>query len=347
MSFTKYIYLTISLLYCGFVSAQSLTISGYITDKSSSETLIGATVINLKAKTGISSNEYGYYTLEIRTLPTQLQISYIGFQDLVVDIDENTPQTLNIELIPESNEIEEVVLSSKKLNQNVVSTKMSVVEVNLRSVKEIPSAVGIADVIKALEFLPGVSSPREGANGFNVRGGNADQNLILLDEATLYNSSHLLGFFSVINNDAIKNATLYKGSIPTEYGGRISSVLDIHQKDGNKKQFEAKGGIGLIASQIMVEGPIVKDKSSFMVAGRRSYFDLFLPLLPDENAKKSSLYFYDLNLKADYILNENNKLFLSGYFGRDAFKFSDTFENSWGNAALNIRWNHSFHSKTV
>src|SRR5690554_4287327 len=224
---------------------------------------------------------------------------------------------------------------------NIRSSQMSANKLSANTIKKIPVVLGEVDVIKSLTLLPGITSAGEGASGFNVRGGAADQNLILLDEATLYNSSHLFGFFSVFNPDAIKDLTLYKGGIPAQYGGRISSVLDIYQKDGNNQELHATGGIGLVASRLLLEGPIKKDTASFLIGGRSSYAHLFLPLFGNDNIA----YFYDLNTKVSYNLNENNRLFLSGYFGRDVFKISESFGNSFGNTTLNFRWNHILTDK--
>ncbi len=240
-----------------------------------------------------------------------------------------------------SEEFDEVIIKTDNEKLNIRNPQMSVNTLNASTIKRIPVVLGEVDLLKSIILLPGVTNAGEGASGFNVRGGAADQNLVLLDEATLYSSSHLFGFFSVFNPDAIKSITLYKGGIPARYGGRISSVLDIYQKDGNKKQFKANGGIGLVASRLLLEGPIVKEKASFLVAGRSSYAHLFLPLFDNDNVA----YFYDLNTKLSYNVNQNNKLFLSGYFGRDVFSINDSFSNTFGNATLNVRWNHLFNEK--
>ena len=345
MRLYKTLLLVVMFLGSCYVFGQDMTISGYIKDGSSGETLIGATVLDSSANKAVVSNEYGLYTITVESYPVVLRVIYIGYDTKEITLEAAPTGKFHIELFEEQTRLAEVVLTGRGKNQNIRSMEIGVSEVSLQRVKESPSAIGIADLIKTLEFEPGVNAPREGANGFNVRGGGTDQNLILLDEAVLYNASHLLGFFSVVNNDAIKKGKLYKGGVPAEFGGRLSSVLDIRQKDGNKKQFKGRGGIGLIASQLMLEGPIVKDKSSFMIAGRRSYIDLFLPLAPNKNARDATLYFYDLNAKVDYILDEKNKFFLSGYFGRDTFGFGGLFGNSWGNIAMNFRWSHQFTDK--
>ena len=237
--------------------------------------------------------------------------------------------------------LDEVVIEANSEKLNIRSSQMSTNTLSVNTIKKIPVVLGEVDVIKSITLLPGVTSAGEGASGFNVRGGAADQNLILLDEATLYNSSHLFGFFSVFNPDAIKDLTLYKGGIPARYGGRISSVLDIYQKDGNKREYHASGGIGLVASRLLLEGPIKKDTASFLLGGRSSYAHLFLPLFDNDNVA----YFYDLNAKLSYNLNKNNRFFLSGYFGRDVFEIADNFSNNFGNTTLNLRWNHLFSDK--
>lgn len=244
----------------------------------------------------------------------------------------------DVALTTDTENLDEVVIQADGEKLNIKSTQMSANTLSTSTIKKIPVVLGEVDVIKAITLLPGVTSAGEGASGFNVRGGAADQNLILLDEATLYNSSHLFGFFSVFNPDAIKDLTLYKGGIPARYGGRVSSVLDIYQKDGNKREYHASGGIGLVASRLLLEGPIKKDEASFLLGGRSSYAHLFLPLFDNDNVA----YFYDLNTKLSYNPNPNNRLFLSGYFGRDVFEISDSFANSFGNTTLNLRWNHLF-----
>ncbi len=247
----------------------------------------------------------------------------------------------DVALTTDTENLDEVVIKADGEKLNIKSTQMSANTLSTSTIKKIPVVLGEVDVIKAITLLPGVTSAGEGASGFNVRGGAADQNLILLDEATLYNSSHLFGFFSVFNPDAIKDLTLYKGGIPARYGGRVSSVLDIYQKDGNKREYHASGGIGLVASRLLLEGPIKKDEASFLLGGRSSYAHLFLPLFDNDNVA----YFYDLNTKLSYNPNPNNRLFLSGYFGRDVFEISDSFANSFGNTTLNLRWNHVYSGR--
>lgn len=332
-------------LISGLAFAQQKTISGYIRDAENGEELIGASVLINDLKQGSVTNVYGFYSITIPEGMHELEFSYIGYETKKQNIDLKDNMQINIDLKASAEMIGEVTLTDKKQDQNIRQVEMSVAKLDAKTVKKVPAVLGEVDIIKSIQLLPGVTSAREGANGFNVRGGSVDQNLILLDESTIYNSSHLFGFFSVFNADAVKNMKLYKGGIPAQYGGRLSSVLDVRQREGNTKEFHGSGGIGLISSRLLLEGPIAKDKSSFMIAGRRSYADLFLKLSPDENLRDNSAYFYDLNLKANYILNNNNRFFLSGYLGRDAFAFGDLFQSSWGNSNINLRWNHVFNDR--
>lgn len=325
--------------------AQNYTISGFIKDESSGEELIGANIVVSELSKGVSTNVYGFYSLTLPQGTHQISVTYIGYAEKILEIDLTEDISKNIQLIPSSNVIDEVVLSDTKIDNNVKSLEVSTVKIDPQKMKEIPVVLGEQDIIKSLTLLPGITTPREGANGFNVRGGKADQNLILLDESSIFSSSHLFGFFSVFNSDAIKDATMYKGGIPSYYGGRLSSVLDIRQKEGNMKEIHGAGGIGILSSRLMLEGPIVKERGSFMVAGRRSYADLFLPLSPDTAVQDSKMYFYDLNAKGNYVINKNNRVFLSGYFGRDVFKFGERFILSWGNTNFTGRWNHVYSPK--
>ena len=319
-------------------SQEVFTLNGTITDASSNETLIGVNLIIPEASTGVVTNDYGYYSIKLPQGVYEIQISYIGYQSVNKTIELNSDRKLDFELIESSENLEEVVISGKNENLNIRKPEMSVNKLSINTIQKLPVVFGEVDVVKSLLLLPGVSNAGEGSSGFNVRGGAVDQNLILLDEATIYNSSHLFGLFSVFNPDAIKDLKLYKGGIPAEYGGRVSSVLDIYQRDGNSKEFKMQGGIGAISSRLLAEGPIVKDKGSFLVGARSSYAHLFLKLTDNEN----SAYFYDLNTKLSYSLNDRNKLLLSGYFGRDVFNISQNFENTYGNAVFNLRWNHIF-----
>ncbi len=335
--------LTILLFAISIVSfaQEKYTISGTVSEADSGETLFGVNVIIPELSTGTVTNQYGYYSITLPKGDYEIYYSNIGFatQKFNISLSENIKKDL--ELATDTESLDEVVIEANGENLNIRSSQMSANTLSTNTIKKIPVVLGEVDVIKAITLLPGVTSAGEGASGFNVRGGAADQNLILLDEATLYNSSHLFGFFSVFNPDAIKDLTLYKGGIPARYGGRISSVLDIYQKDGNKREYHASGGIGLVASRLLLEGPIKKDEASFLIGGRSSYAHLFLPLFDNDNVA----YFYDLNAKLSYNINDNNRLFLSGYFGRDVFEISDAFANSFGNTILNLRWNHLFSDK--
>lgn len=320
---------------------QKFTISGTISDTKSNETLIGVNVLIPELKVGVITNEYGFYSITLPAGNYKIKITSIGFETIeeTVELSKNTKKNFN--LSGNENLLQEVVIKSEKTSANIRKPEMSVNKLSISTIKKMPAVMGEVDVIKSILFLPGVTNAGEGQSGFNVRGGGADQNLILLDEAMIFNSSHVFGFFSVFNPDAIKDLKLYKGGIPSKYGGRVSSVLDIYQKDGNSKEFHMNGGIGLITSRILAEGPIVKDKGSFLIGGRASYAHLFLRLADNDN----TAYFYDLNMKLNYKLNANNNLFLSGYFGRDIFSLNETFANTYGNATLNLRWNHLFSDK--
>jgi len=322
-------------------SQEKFTISGIISEAESGETLFGVNVIIPTLQTGTVTNEYGFYSITLPKGEYEVYYSSIGFTTQKVDISLMENVKKDLALFTASESLDEVVIETNIERLNIRSSQMSTNTLSTNTIKKIPVVLGEVDVIKAITLLPGVSTAGEGASGFNVRGGAADQNLILLDEATLYNSSHLFGFFSVFNPDAIKDLTLYKGGIPARYGGRISSVLDIYQKDGNKREYQASGGIGLVASRLLLQGPIKKDTASFLLGGRSSYAHLFLPLFDNDNVA----YFYDLNTKLSYNLNKNNRLFLSGYFGRDVFEISDAFSNSFGNTVLNLRWNHLFSDR--
>ena len=337
----------IALVLLAFFVANSIkaqekfTISGTLKDGKSTETLFGANVYISELKIGTNTNEYGFYSLTIPKGEYTLKISYLGFGTL----EEKISVTQNIKkdfALTENNQtLEEVKVESYKKRSEIKNSEMSVNKLSIQTIKKMPAVLGEVDIIKSILQLPGVTNAGEGQSGFNVRGGSADQNLILLDEATIYNSSHLFGFFSVFNSDAIKDLKLYKGGIPARFGGRLSSVLDIYQKEGNKEEYKYTGGIGLISSRLMAEGPISGGRGSFLVAGRGTYGHLFLKLADNKN----SAYFYDLNTKLNYKLNDKNTLFLSGYFGRDQFDLSGGFINTYGNSFANLRWNHLFSDK--
>ncbi|MFV5697701.1 TonB-dependent receptor [Flavobacterium sp. ZT3R17] len=322
---------------------QKFTLSGTIIDANSNETLIGVNIVIPELKTGVTTNEYGFYSITVPKGNYSIQITYLGYQTIEesINLDQNTKN--NFKLLSNETALKEVVIIDTKTKTDIRKPEMSVNKLSISAIKKMPVVLGEVDVLKSILLLPGVTNAGEGASGFNVRGGGADQNLILLDEATIFNSSHVFGFFSVFNPDAIKDLKLYKGGIPARFGGRASSVLDIYQKDGNSKEFHVNGGIGLISSRILAEGPLVKDKGSFLIGGRSSYAHLFLKLSKDQ--KDNSAYFYDLNTKLSYKLNPNNNLYLSGYFGRDVFSLNKSFTNIYGNSTLNLRWNHLFSDK--
>ena len=322
-------------------SQEKYTLSGTITDVSSNETLIGVSILFPELNDGVVTNSYGFYSITLPEGTYKVQVSYLGYKDVIETIELNKDIRKNIALSTSLEQLDEIVIEEKVERVRIRKPQMSVNALTSETIKSIPVVLGEADVIKAILLLPGVTSAGEGASGFNVRGGAADQNLILLDEATIFNSSHLFGFFSVFNPDAIKDLKLYKGGIPARYGGRVSSVLDIYQKEGNSKKTKVTGGIGAVASRLLVEGPIVEDKAAFLFGGRASYAHLFLPLFDIDN----KAYFYDLNTKINYKINDNNSLYLSGYFGRDLFSVSDSFKNVYGNAVGNLRWNHIFSDK--
>ncbi|WP_232296834.1 TonB-dependent receptor [Microscilla marina] len=321
------------------------TISGTITDQSNGEALIGATVYIPSLGKGIATNSYGFFALRLAPGKYKVQVSYIGFQSKHYQINLEASKTLNVELPVDKNELATVVITDRGINEHVTSLEVSTNRLDIEEIKSMPAFLGEVDVLQSIRALPGVSSIGEGASGFNVRGGAADQNLILLDEAIVYNSAHLLGLFSVFNPHSVKDVKIYKGAIPPNYGGRLSSVLDIRQKEGNTKRFSGEGGVGFVTSRLMLETPIVKDKSALLVAARRSYADLFLKLSSDQDIRDTQLYFYDLNLKFNYAIDKKNRLYVSGYFGRDVAKIGKLFSFSWGNRTATIRWNHLFNSQ--
>tara|TARA_R110002049_G_scaffold308770_1_gene513999 strand:+ start:12213 stop:14585 length:2373 start_codon:yes stop_codon:yes gene_type:complete len=341
MKFSPWLLLFYCLNISNVIAQEKFTISGTISEEKSNETLIGVNIIFPEIKSGTTTNEYGFYSITLSKGTYKLIVSYLGFSTLseIIVLDQNT--TKNFSLIDAPESLNEVIITENIEKLNIRTPQMSVNSLTSSSIKEIPVVLGESDIIKAITLLPGVTNAGEGSSGFNVRGGAVDQNLILLDEATIYNSSHLFGFFSVFNPDAIKDLKLYKGGIPARYGGRVASVLDIYQKEGNSKEFHANGGIGIVSSRLLAEGPIKKDKGSFLLGGRSSYAHLFLPIFDINNIA----YFYDLNTKLSYKLNDRNNIYLSGYFGRDVFSIADTFENTYGNSVLNFRWNHLFSDK--
>jgi hypothetical protein len=324
---------------------KKMAVSGYVKDAATGEELIGVSVYVVEAESGTSSNIYGFYSLSLTPGTYTLQYTYVGYKPVkkVVKLQEDFQ--LNIELQPEELSLEEVVVTAERPNAQVEQVQMSTIKMEIADIKKMPQLLGEVDLIRSIQLLPGVTTVGEGASGFDVRGGNIDENLILLDEAPVYNASHVFGFFSVFNADAIKDVQLQRGGIPAMYGGRLSSVLDIRQKEGNMKNFSGSGGIGLISSRLLLEGPITKDKSSFVVSARRSYADVFTVLSANENVQNSTAYFYDMNGKVNYIINDNNRIFLSGYWGRDVLGINDMASFDWGNKTGTLRWNHLFGAR--
>ncbi len=328
-----------------FGQDKNSTLSGFIFDINSGETLIGANIFIKELGVGTASNEYGFYSVSIPSGKYNVEFSFIGYEKQTKLIDLKNSIKQNINLIGKTLNLDEVIVTDTKADQNVKSTEMGTSEIVPKEIEKVPVIFGEKDILKTIQLLPGISSAGEGNSGFIVRGGSADQNLIILDEAPVYNASHLMGFFSVFNSDAIKNAKIIKGISGPEYGGRLSSVLDISMKDGSTKNYSAYGGIGLISSRLTFEGPISENEGSFIFAGRRTYADLFFPLFGDDQLKNSTLYFYDFNGKLNYRLGESDRIFLSGYNGRDIFSFNDEFGFDWGNTTATLRWNQIFSEK--
>ncbi len=335
----RYIFLLILPLSIAHAQPEKATLSGYVRDASNGEALIGATVFVPASGAGTVANAYGFYSLTLAKGIYQVRFSFVGYTDVLREVDLTRNTRLDIELTASSTQLDEVVISSDEEEAAIRGIQMSVNRLNAATIARMPAFLGEADIIKSLQQLPGVSTVGEGASGYNVRGGSVGQNLIVLDEAAVYNPSHLLGFFSVFNPDAIKDVQLYKGGIPARYGGRLASILDVRMKEGNNKQFETNGGIGTIFSRLMVEGPIVPQKASFVLAARRSYIDVLARPFVDVLRDGARLNFYDLTAKLNYRLNERNNLFLSGYAGRDIFFFDRQQGFSWGNATGTLRWN--------
>lgn len=354
ISLRKIHFLILFLIYLGTIPvfaadsdpepSDKISISGYIKDASNGEALLGATVYIRDIQGGTITNMYGFYSITLEKGNYTIEYRYIGYLTEVreIQLDENT--VLDVELSEDTRQLEEVIVISKT-STNVKRIEMSVNKLDIRTIERIPALLGEADIIKSIQLLPGVTTVGEGASGFNVRGGSVGQNLILQDEAPIYNSSHLFGFFSVFNPDAVTDVKLYKGGIPSQFGGRISSVLDIRLKEGNSKRFAAQGGVGSIFSRLTIEAPIVKDKSSFVIAARRSYIDVFAKLFTDVLSEGAQLFFYDLTLKGHYDIGRKDKIFISGYLGRDVFKFDANQGFNWGNNTATLRWNHIFNDR--
>ncbi len=332
------------------VFSQKYTVSGYIRDAKTGEELVAANIIIEELKKGTSTNQYGFYSLTLPQGTYTLKISFVGYQEVVKKILLNKDIKLNILMDPNVIQGSEVVVVGERTNKNVESIQMSTYKLPVETIKEIPSFMGEVDVLKAIQLLPGIQSSGEGNTGFYVRGGGPDQNLILLDNAVVYNAGHLFGFFSIFNADAVKDINLIKGGAPANYGGRLSSVLDITMKEGNNQSYEVHGGVGLIASRLTVEGPIKKDTSSFLISGRRTYIDVLTKPFIKGKLKGSGYYFYDLNGKINYRFSENNRIFLSAYLGRDVFSYKNSDDGfnarfPWGNATISARWNHVYNQK--
>ena len=341
----RYIVFLLILLLSGIVQAAKYTISGYIKDAANGEELIGAGVYIQEIKGGTSTNSYGYYSITLPEGTYHVSFTYVGYQSVSKTIDLRKNTTFSIELSSATKELQEVVVLAERPEDNVLKPEMSTAKLDMKTIKTIPALVGEIDPVRVIQMLPGVQVASEGSTGFNVRGGAKDQNLVLLDEACIFNPSHLLGFLSVFNNDAIKDIKLYKADIPAQYGGRLSSLLDVHMRDGNNKRFSTSGGIGLISSRLTFEGPIVKDKGSFIISGRRAYVDLFLPFVPEKSVRDATIFFHDLTLKANYTITPRDKIYLSGYFGKDEFGNKKFGGIGWGNRTLTLRWNHLFSDK--
>ncbi len=324
---------------------QKVTLNGYIKDSANGEALIGATVFVKEANTGTVTNEYGFFSITLPGGSYTVSVSYIGYRTQVKSVELAQNQRLEIELVAEAEELEEVVISGELEQANVRNMEMSTNKLDMKIIQKIPAFLGEVDVLRSIQLLPGVSTVGEGSSGFNVRGGSVGQNLVLLDEAPVYNTSHLFGFFSIFNPDAVKDTKLYKGAIPSRYGGRLASILDVRMKEGNSKRLEVNGGIGTVFSRLSVEAPLIKDKASFIVAARRSYIDIlarpFVDLLQDGGA----LNFYDLTAKANYNIDSKNRIYASGYFGRDRFLFDANQGFSWGNSTATARWNHLYSDR--
>jgi hypothetical protein len=339
---------------CSGLRAQSkYTISGFVKDAASGEALIGANVYIKEKLKGTSTNQYGFYSLTFEEGQYVLVVSFLGYQDYTLPVLLNKNLRINVQLLPSAIQTQEVVITGEREDKNVQSTQMGKVELEVEKIKSLPAFLGEVDILKTIQLLPGVQSAGEGNSGYYVRGGGPDQNLILLDEAVVYNASHLFGFFSVFNADAVKNVSLIKGGMPAQYGGRLASVLDISMKEGNNREFHGDGGLGFVASRLTLEGPIKKDTSSFIISARRTFVDLFLrkPFVKEGSDVEGNIYFfYDVNAKLNYRLSDKDRLYLSGYFGRDVFNFNNTESGfkvkiPWGNATGSFRWNHLFSDR--
>ncbi|WP_346859258.1 TonB-dependent receptor [uncultured Draconibacterium sp.] len=341
----KFKLLLLCLILGSTVLAQNVTLSGYLKDASNGEALIGATIYVEEIHQGTASNAYGFYSLTIPEGNYTLQVSFIGYETVKQKIEATASKTISVSLIESTEQLAEVIVRGEAANANVERVEMGMATLPVKTIKKLPAFMGEVDIIKTIQLLPGIQSGGEASSGLYVRGGGPDENLMLLDEAPVYNASHLMGFFSVFNSDAIKDIQVYKSGIPAEYGGKGSSVIDIRQKDGNSQRFGFEGGIGNLSSRLTLEGPIIKDKWSFILAGRRTYYDVLGKAAGLEELQDNKLYFYDLNGKSNLIINNNNRIYISGYMGDDVFSMGESIYMRWGNSTATARWNHIFGDK--
>jgi len=348
----KFLAVSLFLLFCNFLNAQKITLSGYVRDSTGNESIIGATILIKEKKITVQSNAYGFYSVSLPPGNYTVVVTHIGYATLLSSVDMNENKQMNFMLVPKVAETQEVIIRADKRINNVESAQMGRVDLSMNRIRSVPALAGEVDPLKVLQLLPGVRNAGEGNSGLYVRGGGPDQNLILLDDAVVYNPGHLFGFFSVFNSDALKNVSLIKGGMPANYGGRISSVVDISMKDGNNKTFQAEGGIGTISSRLSIQGPVVKEKASYMISARRTYIDVLTrPFIRKESAfYGSGYYFYDLNAKFNYRFSDRDRLYVSGYFGKDVFNFKNAERSfnariPWGNSTATLRWNHVFNAR--
>lgn len=330
-----------TFLWWGTTAQEKVTLNGYVRDAVNGEELIGVTVYIAGLQAGTVTNDYGFYALTVPPGTYEVQYSYLGYKSVILTLDITKNISRNVEMSSDASMMQAIVVEEKAVDENVVSIQMSKNTIDINQVKKLPALLGEADIIKSIQFLPGVVSAGEGTSAFFVRGGSGDQNLILIDEAPVYDPSHLFGLFSVFNADVIKDSELYKGGIPARFGGRLSSILDVRTKDGNNKCTNITGGIGSMASRITIEGPIAKEKSSYIVSARRSYVDLFMRAANEDNL----IHFYDVNAKVNWRKNNNNRFFAAFYAGRDVFSFGKNFGFAWGNMTGTFRWNHLFNNR--
>ncbi len=343
----KWFCTVVLMFFTGALVAQEgkLVLSGYVRDQKNGEVLINATVFIEQSMQVVPTNNYGYYSLSVPRGKVVLVVSYTGYQTFRKEIELTENLAYNVLLTPADDSLEEVIVMGEKRITRANTVALGVQQLSAAQIKKLPAFMGEPDILKAILTMPGVTSVGEGSSGFNVRGGDVDANLIILDESPVFNSSHLMGFFSIFNPDAVKNVTLYKGAFPAEYGGRTSSVLDIRMKEGNDQRFEVNGGIGTIFSRVSVEGPLQKDRSSFIVAGRRSYIDILAKPFLNKEDRNNQFYFYDLTAKVNYAFNDRSTIYLSGYFGKDVFGIGTEAQFAWGNATGTLRWNYLFTPK--